>query len=119
MDLPLLITAGLAVITFLISEMYIKRQLGIKPKRVSKDRPRIYQSIDSGLTVLAFAAILIGFLYFETKTTRIIPVAFILLAKTMLRGVEEYNTDKASKAYYHHFLWAGFTVLLIVILWIG
>lgn len=119
MDLPLLLTAGLAVITFLISELYIKRQLGIKPKRVSKDRPGIYQTLDSGLTVLAFAAILFGFLYFDTKTTQIVPVAFILLAKTVLRGVEEYKTDYASKAYYHHFLWGVFTVLLIVILWVG
>ncbi|MCA0970764.1 DUF4181 domain-containing protein [Halobacillus litoralis] len=119
MDTTLVLTAILAIITFLISELYIKKQLGIKPKRVSKERKKIYTVIDSGLTLLAFGAILFGFLYFETKTTQILPVAFILLAKTLLRGVEEFNTDKPSKAYYHHFLWSVFTVMLIVILWIG
>lgn len=119
MDSIIIITGILMVLTFLISELYIKRRLGIKPKRVSEDRKQIFRIIDSTLTVFAFAAILLGYLWFETKTMRIVPVAFILMAKTLLRGFEEWKVDPSSKAYYHHFLWAGFTVILIVLLLIS
>jgi len=112
----------LFIFYFLISQFYLKKRLNIHEKPVTpftKGRKKIYKVIEGTLFLLTIYLFIVVTLSERSDEVPIwiqvlpIPVCYILVS--ILRGIEQWLTDKESKSYLHEVLGALFFLALLVI----
>ncbi|MCA0987346.1 DUF4181 domain-containing protein [Guptibacillus algicola] len=112
------------LIYLFISEIYMKRKLGIKSQNrwiFHEERYKVSIAIDV-LLLIIFIFLTFEFLLERPHYSTIVKLSpsFIMMFLTSInRGIEEYLQDRSSKTYYHDWLAAFMMVLTFGIMYFG
>ncbi|WP_377890266.1 DUF4181 domain-containing protein [Alkalihalobacillus sp. R86527] len=115
----------IVMLTYLfISEIYLKRKLGIKSRNrwlFHEDRYKVAIVIDV-LLLIAFIFLSVEFMIERPHYPMIVkasPTFIMVTLQFINQGVEEYLQDRSSKAHYHDWLGAFMMALTFCIFYLG
>lgn len=104
-------TISLVVVIMLVfytgmSQFYLKRVLGIKPRGfVTEGRKKKFFILETSVMLLIFSYIIFAHFYFGSLTLLISSPMFLLFSLMLIiQGIEERKRDKQAKKYYHEWL---------------